>query len=252
MSSEAAGPMDVDEEVLKLQEKLCQCRLERERLLQEKKRWRIKEILVQRGIEKVEEKLRVEIESNSGATSEYEQKRKTLEEALETKKKSVLKLRTATKEFFDDTDMPYMEMEAELEKEREEYGRMVDEYEYITDRLIAHRRIVRKLESQLHEERNNLLAFLETCEENLKITDDVKPLLQAHYDAFINTLKSDDDDWDWFIEELYDALQLDSDHNRHEMFPRVDFISPVSAAMSKILNLFRRKKTESSGAFIYY
>lgn len=47
---------------------------------------------MQRGIEKVEEKLRVEIESNSGATSEYEQKRKTLEEALETKKKSVLKV----------------------------------------------------------------------------------------------------------------------------------------------------------------
>lgn len=149
-------------------------------------------------------------------------------------------LRTATKEFLDDTDMLYMEMEAELEKEREEYGRMVDEYEYITDRLIAHRRIVRKLESQLDEKRNNLLAFLETCEENIKITDDVKPLLQARYDAFINTLKSDDDDWDWFIEELYDALQLDYDQKRHEMFPRVDFISPVSAAMSKILNLFRR------------
>ncbi|PRQ54719.1 hypothetical protein RchiOBHm_Chr1g0316791 [Rosa chinensis] len=83
MSSEA-GTMEA-EKVLKLKEKLSECRLLRKQLLKERELWRIKE----RKIKELQEELRVEIEANSRATSEFEEKKKTLKEALQAKRQSV-------------------------------------------------------------------------------------------------------------------------------------------------------------------
>ncbi|XP_040374863.1 uncharacterized protein LOC121052907 [Rosa chinensis] len=88
--SSEAGTMD--EEVLKLKEKLSQCRLERERLLTEKKRWRIKKKLLMGGIEKLEEKISKEREAFRCLTSEYYKRQIKLYKNLEMNNNSMRQL----------------------------------------------------------------------------------------------------------------------------------------------------------------
>lgn len=59
----------------------------------------------------------------------------------------------------------------------------------------AERKKLAELRSEINEKRDKLLAFLKMCVKHSKITtDDVKPLLRVHYDAYIDTLKTDVDD----------------------------------------------------------
>lgn len=68
---------------------LSQCRLERDGLLKEKKKWLRKKKSLRRGLEIVNEKFRTETEANLNARSEFEKTEQSLKEALETKKESV-------------------------------------------------------------------------------------------------------------------------------------------------------------------
>ncbi|KAM5552386.1 hypothetical protein ABKV19_026970 [Rosa sericea] len=236
MESSEAGTMD--EEVLKLKEKLSQCELQRELLLTEKESWMVNERLVMREKEEAEEKLRVFIEATSSARSEFEKKRKTLKEALETKKKSVHQLRKAIKEFLARPDVNYM---GKRTPTMEKFDRLIAEIRKKKMCLQAETDKVDKLHSEILEKRNNLFSFLKTCVKNSEITDDVKPVLRLHYDAYVDTVKTEDDDCEMLRKYVHFILQP---------FVRLDFKSPISAAMSKFFNFFLTKK-ESNGSCIY-
>ncbi|XP_061998510.1 uncharacterized protein LOC133715850 isoform X2 [Rosa rugosa] len=247
LAADEAGTMD--EEVFKLKEKLSQCQLEREQLLREKESWMIKEQLVMREKEEVEEKLRIEIEANLCARSEFEKKEKPLKEALETKKKSLRQLKKAFNEFHANGEMPYMG--ARSANANDKLKRLRAELEKKNKCSQAERDKLDKLHSEIIEKRDNLFAFLKTCVKYSKITDDVKHLLRVHYDAYIDKRRTENDDCELLRKYVHFVLQPGSAQKQNEMFAGVDFISPIFAAMSKNFNVFLRKKTEANGSFIY-
>ncbi|XP_024195644.2 uncharacterized protein LOC112198762 [Rosa chinensis] len=186
MSSEA-GTMEA-EKVLKLKEKLSECRLLRKQLLKERELWRIKE----RKIKELQEELRVEIEANSRATSEFEEKKKTLKEALQAKRQSVRQVKKALDEFNANRDREFAYKGAQIANASGRFDRLHAELgkKINWSEAEAERDYLDKLQSEIDEKWDNLIAFLETCRKNSKITDDVKPCLRVHYDAYIKTLKS--------------------------------------------------------------
>ncbi|KAM5552414.1 hypothetical protein ABKV19_026986 [Rosa sericea] len=230
MSSEA-GTMEA-EKVLKLIEKLSECRFLRKQLLKERELWRIKE----RKIKELQEELRVEIEANSRATSEFEEKKKPLKEALQAKRQSVRQVKKALDEFSANRDREFAYKVAQTAKASDRFDRLNAELEKKIKWSEAERDYLDKLQSDIDEKWDNLIAFLETCRKNSKITDDVKPCLRVHYDAYIKTLKSDDDDCKMLKKYVHFVLQPSS--AQKQMFAGVDFMSPISAAISNIFSFF--------------
>ncbi|KAL6556902.1 hypothetical protein OROHE_006779 [Orobanche hederae] len=210
-AAEATGTMD--EEVLRLKE---QCELQRELLQTEKESWVTKE----REKEAAEEKLRAFIKATSSLKSEFEKERKTLEEALQIKKKSVHQLRRAINDF--DAHPPSIE----------KFDRLIAEINKKTICLEAEKDKVVKLRSEILEKRDKLIAFLKSCVKNSEITDDVKPVLRLHYDVYVDTLKTQDDDCEMLRKYVHYILQPSAS---------LDSQSPISAAMSKLLNFFLTK-----------
>ncbi|XP_062000099.1 uncharacterized protein LOC133717408 isoform X1 [Rosa rugosa] len=228
-AAEETGTMD--EEVLRLKEQLSQCELQRELLLTEKESWMAKERLVTQEKEAAEEKLRAFIKATSSARSEFEKKRKTLKEALETKKKSVHQLNKAIDEFLAGPDVNYM---GKRTPTMEKFDRLIAEIRKKKMCLQAETDKVDKLHSEILEKRDNLFSFLKTCVKNSEITDDVKPVLRLHYDAYVDTVKTEDDDCEMLRKYVHFILQP---------FVRLDFKSPISAAMSKFFNFFLTKES---------
>ncbi|KAM5553852.1 hypothetical protein ABKV19_025869 [Rosa sericea] len=233
--SSEAGTMG--EEVLKLKEELSQCRLEMERLLTEKKRWRIKKKLLMRGIEKLEDKISKEREVFLCVGSENHERQITLYKNLGTTNNSMWQLEDELSKVDDELAKLDEEQYKFFDSERPCVG---TEVEKKIRRSQSKTEKLDKLYSEMNKKRDDLLAFLETRTKNAEITDDVKALVRDHYTQYIETLKTDEDEYALKTKIMDIILPPGSSQKQIGMFGRVDSISPISAGISKILNFLRK------------
>ncbi|KAK9913070.1 hypothetical protein M0R45_036895 [Rubus argutus] len=211
------------EEVLKLKEKLSQCRLERDGLLKREK----------------------EMDEEGEESQAGIREKKPLAEALETTQKRVNQLQKDVSKSVAEREMLYME--TQTAKVQDKYDRLQAELHRKFEESDADNLKLNMLSSEMDKKWYELYTFLETHVKNLEITDDVRTLVRGHFATYIDT-QTDEIDKELLRKFMHSILQPRISQKRNKMSAGVDYKSLISAAVSKFCNFFLRKKMESNGA----
>lgn len=221
------------EEVLKLKEKLSQCRLERDGLLKERKKWMRKEKSLRRGLERVKEKIRTQTEADMIAMSDFKKTEKPLAEALETTQKRVNQLQKDVSKSVAEREMLYME--TQTAKVQDKYDRLQAELHRKFEESDADNLKLNMLSSEMDKKWDELYTFLETHVKNLEITDDVRTLVRGHFATYIDT-QTNEIDKELLRKFMHSILQPRISQKRNKMSAGVDYKSLISAAVSNFCN----------------